>query len=646
MNKSRFLLLFCCFFVVNIAVAQIETEKQKAFTDLNRRHSVYLKYKTPPIEIRKELKKAIYHRRFVADSTLAFADRMGFEIFLEYNIPFRVLPPLMLKAKYKRKSFSTDDWSEIPNYHQLLNFFAETEKKYPEQCSTVVIGQSVLGRDLVAMKISDNVQTNENEPEVMFTGSIHGNETVGMMALLRFADFLLTSYPDNQNAKSILENTEVWLIPLVNPDGLYQYNSLVIDTLTRVNAMGVDLNRNFPDPKGGFHPDGRPRQPETQAIIDFVEQRHFVLSVGLHTGAEVVNYPWDTWQKRHPEDMWFRFISREYADTAQYYSVPGYLDSFNNGITNGYDWYEVEGGLQDYMNYFKKCKEITLELSNFQQNNATMCNKYFEYNLPSLLNFTQQSHYGLHGTIADATTGNPLEAKIEIPGFDESGTEVFSNPVDGSFTRMLYTGKYNINLIHETDTIRIEDLTIENYKSRYVDVKFPLCGLYGVVIDKNTNLAVGNAKIEISDNSETYTISCKNGEYTLNANPGVYDMVVSAAGYDTLRMHYIHFYEKKFREYNINMGKTPAGIQKQPYSAEIKSYPNPFTDYAHIVLPDTHNTYLSVFDSNGRNVTHKFILHIISPYELNIDARKAPDGIYFIRTQTSRPYKIIKQTKR
>ena len=51
-------------------------------------------------------------------------------------------------------------------------------------------------------------------------------------------------------------------------------------------------------------------------------------------------------------------------DSCQINSSSGYFNDLNNGITNGWDWYEVDGGRQDYMNYFRYCKEFTLELSN------------------------------------------------------------------------------------------------------------------------------------------------------------------------------------------------------------------------------------------------------------------------------------------
>ena len=83
----------------------------------------------------------------------------------------------------------------------------------------------------------------------------------------------------------------------------------------------------------------------------------------MHGGVEVCNYPWDTWSTLPADDNWWEYVSHEYADSCQANSGNGYFNYLNDGITNGYDWYEVNGGRQDYMNYFRYCREFTLELS-------------------------------------------------------------------------------------------------------------------------------------------------------------------------------------------------------------------------------------------------------------------------------------------
>ena len=78
--------------------------------------------------------------------------------------------------------------------------------------------------------------------------------------------------------------------------------------------------------------------------MNFAESHHFVSSVNTHGGTEVCNYPWDTWATLHADDQWWQYVCHEYADTAQAYSTGGYMTGYDDGITNGYAWYEVNGG--------------------------------------------------------------------------------------------------------------------------------------------------------------------------------------------------------------------------------------------------------------------------------------------------------------
>ncbi len=60
-------------------------------------------------------------------------------------------------------------------------------------------------------------------------------------------------------------------------------------------------------------------------MMALADAETFVLSANFHGGVEVVNYPWDTWERRHPDDDWFIDLSRDYADLAQADSPAGYM---------------------------------------------------------------------------------------------------------------------------------------------------------------------------------------------------------------------------------------------------------------------------------------------------------------------------------
>ncbi len=95
------------------------------------------------------------------------------------------------------------------------------------------------GRDLWVLKITDNPDVEEDEPEFKYSANHHGDETVGIEMTLRLAELLVDNYGTDPTLTELVDEMEIWLWPIYNPDG-YVAGS-------RYNANGVDLNRDFPD---------------------------------------------------------------------------------------------------------------------------------------------------------------------------------------------------------------------------------------------------------------------------------------------------------------------------------------------------------------------------------------------------------------
>ena len=218
-------------------------------------------------------------------------------------------------------------------------------------------------------------------------------------------------------------------IPLANPDGTYYPDDdLSVAYSRRETADGKDMNRDFPDPAAGDAVnDTAGRARETKAMMAFLQEHRFSLSASIHSGAEVVNYPWDHTYALHADDGWFRFISREYADEARALD-PSYMSLFEDGITNGARWYRIKGGRQDYVTWYLEGREVTLELANEYQIESELLDEYWMKNERSFLNYMAQCLYGIRGMVSDAESGDPLEARIEIPGHDQAlfGCTIFT----------------------------------------------------------------------------------------------------------------------------------------------------------------------------------------------------------------------------
>ena len=144
---------------------------------------------------------------------------------------------------------------------------------------------------------------------------MHGDELVGYVLSLRLIDFILSNYGSDPEIDRIVDELEIWINPLANPDGAYFPNkNTSVDSARRTNINGTDLNRNFPEVPDANPEDLSSVEPENIHMIRFLEKHRFNLSANMHSGAEVVNYPWDYDSLLHPDDDWYRFISREYAD--------------------------------------------------------------------------------------------------------------------------------------------------------------------------------------------------------------------------------------------------------------------------------------------------------------------------------------------
>ncbi|MCD4773149.1 MAG: T9SS type A sorting domain-containing protein [Bacteroidales bacterium] len=407
------------------------------------------------IDSKKEinsLTKIISIDNVINNEVFAYANRSEFKKFLKLNIDYSLLTspgdliknPKMLSLQDYLNSDDIDDWDYYPTYEAYEAMMYQFETDYPDICKIVNIGILPSGRNLLIAKITDSLLANENEPEFLYTATMHGDETVGYILMLRLIDYYLSNYGVDTRLTNMINDNEIWINPLANPDGTYAGGNSSVYGATRYNANNVDLNRNYPDPEDGPHPDGNAWQPETLAFMDFAEDHHFVTSCNLHSGAEVCNYPWDTWYTRHADDDWWQYVCHEYADTAHVYSPYGYMSGYDNGITNGYDWYTISGGRQDYMSYFHQCREFTLELSNVKILPASQLNAHWEYNYRSLINYIEQVQYGIKGIITDSITGEPIKAEIFIDGHDIDSSMVFSSLPVGNYHRPIYGGSYDV----------------------------------------------------------------------------------------------------------------------------------------------------------------------------------------------------------
>ncbi len=364
-------------------------------------------------------------------------------------------------------------FQKYPTYDQYLEMMQQFAAQYPGICRLDTFGTSEEGRLLLALKISDHVEADEPEARFLYTSSIHGDELVGFPLLLRLASLLLEGYGNDAEITGLVDTLSIWINPLANPDGSFSADSgQSLKNSVRTTVKGIDLNRNFPDPGRGQPDDTTGRALENRYMMQFLKGHGFTLAANLHGGDEVVNYPWDHASDLHADDQWYRFISREYADEAMAVD-PDYMFGWpDDGITNGAEWFIVRGGRQDYVNFYLEGREVTLELSLEKQLPASRLEEYWNINRRSLLNFMAQCSYGIRGRVTDLESGEPVAAKIQLPGHDAPYSVVHSRAMHGDFYRLIKEGVYDLVASapgYLSDTLPGVEVT--DYSATWLDIR-------------------------------------------------------------------------------------------------------------------------------------------------------------------------------
>ncbi len=479
MKKYSILLALLITSLLNMYAQKSIQELDKALLQVDLYNDVYFQFPLDEISNINDLPSFISISNVIKKEGIvqAYVHKINFEKLLALNLNFEVISRNNTKdvTVFNMATTTADmaTWDRYPTYDVYVQMMQDFAADYPAIARLVTIGTSQGGRDILAIKITDNPDIDEDEPEFFYSGQMHGNELVSSIMLLRLADYLLSNYGSDSQVDNLVNNIEIWINPLANPDGLYRNDDNTVSTASRYFNNGVDPNRNFPS-SADEHPDGNAWAVETVAMMDFSDAHDFVLSCNIHSGAEVANYPWDEWEsstREHVDVDWWQLVAYEYANTVYNNSPYGYFtDVTDDGVTEGGDWYVVIGGRQDYMNYFKQCRELTLELSSTQMLSSTELPNHWNYNYNSLLKYMEQSLYGIRGIITDAQTGDPIKAKVEIVGYDDDVSFVYSSLPIGNYHRLIKTGTYDVTYSKDGYISQTISVNTTDYQTTVQDV--------------------------------------------------------------------------------------------------------------------------------------------------------------------------------
>lgn len=436
--KKRF--LFVILLLVSVCVSAQEKDLD---TMMQQRNEYYFSFKLNADDDLSKIARTISVDKVDGDVVVAYANNLNFMEFNKLGHDITLLTPPSLVEEHRMfdgNSRATYEWDSYPTYEAYEEMMFDFAQNHPDKCEIITLGTLSSNRKILVAHINNGVS--DGKPKFLYTSTIHGDETTGYIMMLRLIDYLLENQtlPEVQN---VLDNIDLFVCPNTNPDGTYHGGNNTVNGATRANAQGIDMNRNFPDMNDGPHPDGNPYASETEWLMDFAQNYQFTMAANYHGGAEVMNYPWDNETDLHVDDAWWQLVSREYADLCHQVN-PNYMTFKNNGITNGAQWYMIGGGRQDYMNYYHKCREVTIECSDTKCPSGSQLPNFWNINKNSIFAYMNQCLYGIHGVVTDMNTGAPVSATISISNHDNDYSVVESQMPAGDFHRPIKGGTYNV----------------------------------------------------------------------------------------------------------------------------------------------------------------------------------------------------------
>ena len=450
-------------------------------------------------------------------------------------------------------------------YEEIIQEISELQANHPDIVSVHVIG-STLGADpyqdpipIYAVKLSNNVGIDEDEPSVMNAGQCHAEEVLGVEVVMHMLhEIVANRMVDPYNVW--LDNLEMWFVPTYNPEGLqvvmdgrditYRKNQRdnnengILDFVVGAGGEidGVDTNRNYGfnwihgDPFGVGGPEewndyyrgpGPFSEGGTQAIRNLAEQQHFIYSINWHssrtgTFSEKVYYP-SNWASVHPTpDLALsQTIGESVAALIMKEDNTGpyepYASSGRKG--NAHDWfYKAHGTIQLLI----ECGTQNLQPNNdppeyLVDDTCERCsegaywlfNRALGYNAPGAM---------LIGNVTDVDSANPLVAEVIIEEADASYFDPrLTDELYGRYWRPLLPGTYTMRVVKEGyEEQLVENITVNSSSWKEEDVQ--LTPIPEVLV---------NGNVYSNGNPIDATIIVDNGEYfdadTIDVVNGIFD---------------------------------------------------------------------------------------------------------------------------
>ncbi len=415
-----------------------------------------------------------------------------------------------------------------PQYKQPAEIEAIMQQfhaDYPSITKLISIGQSFEGRDIWAIKISDNPDFHEDELVVFYNGQHHAREVMACEVPLDTIEYLCSNYGTDPQVTHWVDTLEIWVVPQVNVDGVEYV--FMHDNMWRKDRhgppqgssyYGIDPNRNYPAFWGSCGGSSGSPSSDTYRgqfaresncvdnLLDFEAQIRPVFSISYHSYSELVIYPYGCDGDVTPDQEEVANVGRTMAGLIE-------KDNGNMGYTPGTAWellYAVDGGdidtLYAHFGTFPYVIELNSSSQGFQPSwswRDDTCERVrpgWQYLLDRI------EGPGITGHVLNACDGTPVDAEVriqELPLTSDEHPRTTDNY--GRYFRVLKSGDYHIIASAEGFTEIAMPVHVGSNRLD-LDIQMVPDGSYGLyVIDHTIDDSTGDND-GVIDPGETVTI--------------------------------------------------------------------------------------------------------------------------------------------
>ncbi len=464
------------------------------------------------------------------------------------------------------------------NYSEFLSELQQIEADYPDICKLYDVGESwgkIYADDgnsyyddyyheVWALKVSDNVLIEEDEPAVYYMGEHHAREPISLEVAMAVLNHILENYGTDPTITDNVNNTQIWFVPLVNPNG-HKIVTDEYDLWWRKNIRdnnengqfdnyndhgpdGVDPNRNYGFQWGNtgasndwnsqvYHGPEAFSEPEVQAMRELMESHHFVTGISYHSYSELVLFPFGYADGViAPDHDALEELAVEMAE-----AIPAQYGGGHYTPAEAWQLYSCMGTTDDYAYGVHGIFSFTVELATEFIPPANQVEGICEDNIEAaMILLDRVNHSTLTGHITSSITCEPLVAEIFIEGIDDSGVEKFPYQSDedfGRYYRLLQNGNYNVTfskygyIPQYFSNVNINDAeqTILNTELQPIE---SIVEFSGIILDEDSSEPIENAAITFLDAPLEPAYTDEYGEYYFpEVYIGIYNILISADGY-------------------------------------------------------------------------------------------------------------------